>query len=338
MKQHFQQIDVTKGLAIISVLLLHSLSRNQLLQSYAVYHIWQAVPLFMILMGLNLGLSIHAKEQFWRQLYTRKYFTKKAVRIFAPFLVIFVLSALIGYVWERLSDRDVLEFSGFTWVGVLPVTGRGNYFITLLLQSVLLLPIIGYAFSSRPVLTTIVLLLLEAAFQLWAAQFGYFDKNNYLYDAAFPRYFSAVAYGLWLSRLFLQPARWRHLILLAALAMVAAVCLYWLTYTKTDITYLLRPEWESQQVLTFGYAAFIIWLAIKILPPYSDAPPLRVLAEAGRASYHIFLVQVVYFGLAQQDLPLWVNLMVCLLLGYLFFRFEKPILAFALSPILYFSR
>ncbi|TPE45875.1 acyltransferase family protein [Pontibacter mangrovi] len=326
MKRHFQQIDVIKGVAILAVLLLHSFTRQQLEDSYAVYHIWQAVPLFMVVMGLNLGISVQGKEQRLGQLYTRKYFTKKAARIFVPFLIIFIASILAGLLWEAVTQEKVLEFNGYTWLGVLPVTGRGNYFITLLLQSVLLLPIMGYGFARAPVITTALLVLLEIAFQLWASSYSYFDANNYLYDAAFPRYFSAVAFGFWLSRLLGEPFKGRHFIFLGSAAFVAIVVLYLLVYDVLSVEYLVRPEWQLQQPLTFGYAAMLVWLGLKLLPSTSSAIWLQLPAELGKASYHIFLVQVVYFGLADQDLPVTINLLLPVSLGYLFFKYEKTLL------------
>ncbi|WP_299757050.1 acyltransferase family protein [uncultured Pontibacter sp.] len=326
MKQHLQQIDVIKGIAMLAVLLLHSLTRQSLEQSFAVYHIWQAVPLFMVVMGLNLSLSLHGKTQHLQLLYTRKYFTKKAARIFVPFIIIFLLSILIGLLWEWLTGEKLLEFSGYTWVGVLPITGRGNYFITLLLQSVLLLPVIGFGFSRVPMVTTLILILLEVAFQLWAAHFSFFNNNNYLYDAAFPRYFTAIAYGLWLSKLVWEPFRWRYLILLAALGLVAGYSLYLLQYGEIRIENIIRPEWQTQQLLTFGYAALLIWLLIKLLPNYSNFIPLLVLSELGKASYHIFLVQVVYFGIANQDLPHLANIFIPITLGYMFYKLEPKLL------------
>ncbi|WP_266205550.1 acyltransferase family protein [Pontibacter kalidii] len=326
MKQHLQQIDVVKGVAIVAVLLLHSLTRKELEEHYAIFHIWQAVPLFLVVMGLNLGLSTRNKTQHLQQLYTRRYFTKKAARILVPFIIIFLLSILVGLLWEWLQGERVLAFGAYTWVGVLPVTGRGNYFITMLLQSVLLLPLIGYGFSRKPLLTTLVLVLLEAAFQVWAAQFAYFEDNSYLYDAAFPRYFSAIAFGLWLSRLVWEPFRWRDFILLAGLGSMAAVNLYLLQYGELKLESVMRPAWQTQQLFTFGYAALLVWLAIKLLPNFSNFIPLRLLAELGKASYHIFLVQVVYFGLADQDLSHLANLAVPLVLGYLFYKYEPQLL------------
>ncbi|GHA59022.1 acyltransferase family protein [Pontibacter akesuensis] len=319
--KHFQQIDVIKGLAILMVLLLHSLSRQELLQSYAVYHIWQAVPLFMVVMGLNAGLSIQRKEQHLNLLYTREYFTKKATRILTPFMLIFALSILVGFLWQWLTNEAVLAFSWYTLVGVLPVTGKGNYFITLLLQSIFLLPIIGYAFRKKPVLTSITLVVLEVLFQLLATQVAYFDKENYLYDAAFPRYFSAIAFGLWLAYSPGAKKQWPFALPLVILGVIAAGFLWLVVYQGLKVDFL-RPEWFTQHLLTFGYAAFWVWLGLRLLPSSSNVIFLKLLATLGKASYHIFLVQVLYFGLLEES-PVWQNLGICLLLGYLFYMLES---------------
>mgnify|MGYP005751359607 FL=1 len=332
MKKHFQQIDVVKGLAIIAVLLLHSFPRATLLDTYAVFHIWQAVPVFMVVMGLNLGLSLTGKEQRLTSLYTRTYFSRKASRILVPFLQVFVFSLLIGFLWERFGKREVLAFDWNLLVGVLPVSGRGNYFITLLLQSILFLPIIGYSFQKKPVLTTGVLIALEASFLLWSKQLAYFDRDNYLYDAAFPRYFSAVAYGLWLAKAIRANKRLAPALPLVLLAALGAVLLYLILYTDLNLN-PIRPEWQLQQGLTFGYAAWLVWLAFQLLPASSDSMPLQLLANLGRASYHVFLVQVVYFGLAKDYPNALLSLAICLSAGYLYFRYEDAITAVLAKPI-----
>ena len=318
-KRHFQQIDVLKGLAIIAVIILHSLSKDELRQSFAIFHIWQAVPVFMVLMGLNLGLSL--KPVPFTSLYTKVYFSKKATRLLIPFLVVFVISIPLGILWQQLFARDVLEFSEYTLIGVLPVSGRGNYFITLLLQSILVLPILGYFFSKRPVLTTIGLVALEVAFLLLSKQYSWFDEKGYLYSAALPRYFSALAYGLWLAKAFTQPFNWRVVVPFLMLGLIGAVYLYVAATMQLDID-PVYDSWEMQNVISFGYAALLILVGFYTLPAASKNPILTILAALGQASYHIFLVQVLYFGLASENKYLLLNLPVCLAIGYLFYRLE----------------
>ena len=321
MRQHFQQIDILKGLAIIAVLLLHSLLREQLMASYAVFHIWQAVPVFMVLMGLNLGMSYGSKTLHFNQLYTPHYFQKKALRIVFPLLLIYLFAFVAGYAWEQVYARDVYTLSWKNLIGVLPVSGKGNYFITLLLQSLLVLPLIGYTFNHWPVRTFLVLLLIEVIFQLVAYQLSYFHEDRYLYDAALFRYFSAIGVGLWLSRLIRIPdKRYSWLLLVAGFA--SGVYLYFHQYHAFSLPYI-RPEWQAQLFLTFPFATLLIYLGILGFPQQSDGLAHRSMALIGKASYHIFLVQVLYFGLIQDDTNIAQNLIICVAAGLVFYWSES---------------
>lgn len=320
MRKHFQQIDIIKGLAIIAVLLLHSVTREQLMSSYATFHIWQAVPVFMVLMGLNLGLSYSSKTLHFRQLYTAHYFSRKAMRIVLPLLVMYIIALLAGYSWQQLFERDVYTLGWKNLIGVLPVSGKGNYFITLLLQSLLLLPLIGYTFNRWPVATSVALVLVETAFQLVAAQLSYFDQDSYLYDAAFFRYLSAVALGLWIARIMDRPLG-RYGWPVVALGLASGLYLYLLQYQQLRLL-PFRESWQSQVMLTFPYAALLIYFGIKAFPQQSGFVVWRALAYVGQASYHIFLVQVLYFGLVQDDSQILSNLAICLIAGLAFFWSE----------------
>ena len=321
MKQHFQQIDILKGLAIIAVLLLHSLMRERLIASFAVFHIWQAVPVFMVLMGLNLGMSYGSKTLHFNQLYTPHYFQKKALRIIFPLLLIYIIAFVVGYVWEQVYARDVYTLSWKNLIGVLPVSGKGNYFITLLLQSLLVLPLIGYTSNRWPVRTTLVLVLLEFSFQLVAYQLSYFREDRYLYDAALFRYFSAIGMGLWLSRLIPIPDK-RYSWLLFALGFASGVYLYFHQYHAVSLPYI-RPEWQAQLFITFPFAALLIYLGILAFPQQSDGIALKSMATIGKASYHIFLVQVLYFGLIPDDTNITQNMIMCLAAGLAFYWSES---------------
>ncbi|MFD2244830.1 acyltransferase family protein [Pontibacter ruber] len=329
-KQHYQQIDVLKGLAIVAVIALHTFTKATLIQTYAVYHIWQAVPVFLVLMGYNLGLSGAGRPVSFNHLYSRSYFQKKGSRILQPFVIIFIVALLLGLLWLLLFDRNIYTFGWYTLVGVLPVSGKGNYFITMLLQSVLLLPLVSYGFKKKPLLTGLVLLLLEISFLLLSKNIAFFDKDNYLYDAALPRYFSAIALGLWLSKIT-QHTSIKQMQLLLLMAAASIVYLYLVQYKGYYISYF-RREWQLQNFLGFPYAALLIFTVIKLFPQQSNNILLRSIAELGKASYHIFLVQVLYFGLFPQEDSLLQNQLLCLTLGYLFFRIELPLIGLVNKP------
>jgi peptidoglycan/LPS O-acetylase OafA/YrhL len=323
MKQHFQQIDIVKGLAMVAVLLLHSLTREELVESYAIFHIWQAVPLFMVTMGLNLGLSYSSKTLHFHHLYTAHYFQKKGLRILLPLLLMYGIALVAGYTWQSLFGADVYTLGWENFIGVLPVSGKGNYFITLLLQSVLFLPLIGYCYYRWPLRTALILVLLEIVFLLTAYRIAYFQEDRYLYDAAFFRYLSAIALGLWLSTT-ISSEKHKGKWFLVLIALASGVYLYWQLYQGLLLPHI-RPEWQAQLVLTFPYAALLVYLFLLLFPQQSDNKVLGVMAETGKASYHIFLVQVLYFGLVPQDANTYLNLTICLLAGFLFFYAETAL-------------
>ncbi|MGV3587513.1 MAG: acyltransferase family protein [Adhaeribacter sp.] len=327
MRKEYQQIDVIKGFAIIAVIILHSVNEQVLLNTYSILHIWQAVPLFIIIMGLNAGMSIGNKQPQLADLYTKTYFKKKFERIGIPFLVIFVLSIVLGYVWYWFTGQYKIEFRASNLMGVLPVAGPGNYFITLTFQSILLLPLFKYLFKWHPLTVLILLVVLEVIFLLISVNLHLFTRNNYLYSAAFPRYFSAIAFGLVLSKVVIRPFRATKIILITSAAFISCVYLLEITYGYLDIPQI-KEEWKTQNVLTFSYAAFMTFLLFKALPNHSENWFLKFLAAMGKSSYHIFLVQIVYFGLINQKDYLLLNLLICLTIGYLFCRFEDPVKAY----------
>ncbi|WP_299822005.1 acyltransferase family protein [uncultured Pontibacter sp.] len=326
MKKHFLQIDILKCAAIVAVIALHSLTKTELVSTYAIYHIWQAVPVFMILMGINLGLGLRKENQQVDLLYKRIYFTKKATRIVFPFLLIFIVSVILGLLWQQLYQRDVLRFSTFTWVGVLPVSGKGNYFITLLLQSIFILPLVGYCFYKRPVLTTLALIFLEVFFLVICKHYELVqtDDAEYLYSAALPRYFSAFAFGLWLAKAIKQQMKFTTLFAFAVPAALSITYLYFIIYGSLHLPFIYE-SWDMQNVLSFGYAALLILVTVYFLPASSGNSILKSLAEIGSASYHIFLVQVLYFGLVKNHSNLALNLAICLVLGYVFYKLETKL-------------
>ena len=59
---------------------------------------------------------------------------------------------------------------------------------------------------------------------------------------------------------------------------------------------LFRAEWGTQNILSFFYPTLMVILLFNL---YSYVPRIefrKILEMAGRASYHIFLVQMLYFG------------------------------------------
>lgn len=85
MNKRNYNIDILKALAIIAVIFLHSLPRDVLFLSGSPYHIWQTVPIFMLLAGYNTANSYKGRKyESLNQFYILHFYTKNCKGLSTP--------------------------------------------------------------------------------------------------------------------------------------------------------------------------------------------------------------------------------------------------------------
>ena len=101
-----QRIDFIKGLAIISVIILHSVNESTLLAIGSPFTLGQAVPVFMMIAGYNgynSTLSCLRKGVITLKAYYEKELISKALRrILVPFCFVLILQVLINYLFQEI--------------------------------------------------------------------------------------------------------------------------------------------------------------------------------------------------------------------------------------------
>jgi peptidoglycan/LPS O-acetylase OafA/YrhL len=309
-------IDLIKGIAIIAVIFLHTLSARALHQTVAVLHISQAVPVFMFLIGLNGAAALRRRdERSLRGLYGGGYLESRLNRIFVPFLLIFALAALLG----ALTDES--HYGVFTPIGELPIGGPGNYFIPLLFQFVLLFPLIFWGLQRRRAQTLLLCLGLNVGFEIFAPHVGLIATHPYLYEVCFARYLFVVSLGALLAQM---PARkllgapWFWACTLLSVGYLGVV------YADNSAIPFAQSSWRADAFAAAFDPSFLVVLGIVVLPDVATDLASRCVAELGRASYHVFLVQILWFGLVKgvsgsaAYVPL--NLLVTGVVGVAFYR------------------
>ena len=131
-KKQIVYLDLIKGFAAISVVLLHALPREALLGGFAYIHIWQAVPLFVFvsfyLFFRKLDNGIELKKY-----YSRKSIGKVVKKVIIPFLIIQLFFVAINYLSNGLS--------GIKWMVLRGGDGRGSYYPYIYCQIWLLAPL-----------------------------------------------------------------------------------------------------------------------------------------------------------------------------------------------------
>lgn len=327
MKKNFNllQIDLLKGLAIIFVLIFHTLPRETLDDIYFDFHIRQAVPIFMLLLGLNMGMSIARRYSKSKKFNFREYIGGRFWRIVFPFILLFLTTLLIGIATSRIKIGEILGKILLGIFGVLPVYGPGNYFITILFQFILVFPLIFWLYRRYPKLTVVLCFAIDILFQLFAKNSSIFDNFPYLYSACILRYLSIISIGLWIStdlRLFSRRNRFILIGSIFSITYLIAINFYAYVFPY------FRNVWRT--VLAFFYPALIVCIGIKYLPNKTKNKIIELFGQIGKMSYHIFLFQIAFFGLGlnmyghiEPILAIVINIVICLIGGVLFAMLEK---------------
>lgn len=329
-QSYIMEIDILKGLCIFSVIFIHTVPRELLYETLSPFHLWQAVPIFIILMGFNAARSADRRGKYnLSDFYNKAYFKRRFSRLIVPILVVYVISLLLS-IWFK----DNPYFGYQTLLLKFPLTGPGNYYVSIVLQFILLFPIVYVFYKRHPVAMIITCFSLDFAFQLLSNNDIMMDDHYYLYTGNILRYLSALALGVWITDNFNLLSRRNAFIVVGFVLSFIYIALE--NYTGWTVE-AFPSRWRSETVLSFFYPLVLVVLTIKYYPNFLKGTVAKAIALLGKASYHIFLVQILYFGVDLSftdkwesiSLQMWfgvvVNVTVCVALGLLFYFTEKKV-------------
>lgn len=318
-------MDVLKALAIISVILLHSLTFKTELKILAPYHIKQAVPVFMILTGYNTARS-YQKRGFKTlpQFYEFNYLRKRLERLIYPFVFIWLLQMLILFLFT-----DKLDLSLFIRSFFRGGRGPGSYFVPIIVQTTLLLPFIYLFLKKNKKQPVLIIFLVSLGLELFSRLT---DMGAAPYRLLIFRYVFALTLGVWLAMNDKKVNyKW-----LAFLSIVSFIYITAVNYF--DWIFIMEKYWEGSHAPAYFWTLLIVIIGLKLPPVRIERKVNRIFVKIGQASYHIFLAQMVYFWRLKDLLPplppavkLSLNMVLCLVLGLLFFELEKIVWKRAIS-------
>ncbi len=298
------QLDLIKGLAIISVVLLHSIPSPVQLYILAPFHITQAVPIFLIVMGITTGIYFYRRKVLTlNDIRWKTYFKEKGNRLILPLLPIFLISALYAYYTHTFS------FNPLYFIGVLPQPGPGNYFISVIIQFVIVSPFLYIAFRCRPRLCIAGTFLLSFSFETYAI-FTPPVVDSYFYTGLIFRWLFYFTLGLIIFDRFILKQNTTQIPELLFLASVVSLAYLTFMYVfemlnlvgLSSLNIISAPyNWKYATVYSAFYPAYFLAVSFSSGHPYRTWvkwPDLlsTTIRRLGKASYHIFLVQILFFG------------------------------------------
>ncbi len=283
-RQRDLRIDILKGLAIMAVLVQHSLDRSMLQSIGGSMYVLQAVGVFMIIAGYNSASS--CARYYVNSIadgYRWPVMSRSLSRLILPYLLIWAVEAVLAGPSGASSVGDyVVYFLTGGW-------GWGAYFMPVIVLHVLLFPFVYRLTQRAPKWLLPAALALDLAFEaiVYVVHLQGLPAEPLYLRFLYPRYLFAVALGVWLA----TGRRSRKAVFVAGA--LSGVYVAALEYGGVQVP--MDMVWASRAAPAVPWALACVVAGLLFLPRVSGRPIWRGLTEAGRASYHIFLLQSVYF-------------------------------------------
>ena len=315
-KQEFQFINILKAVAIIFVIITHNnYSTNAKDNIFFAYFISMAVPLFMLITGFNYSLSFSKIKDCIFKGYIKS-ILRKFIRLTIPFLIIFFIEWGFN-IWNIRNNH-------FATVLINGGTGPGSYYYPVMVQMMLLFPFMYLLIRKYKEKGIIIIFIVQLLFELIC----YFTNINVeVYRILCFRYIFLVSLGCYLT-LKVDKITPNTLLLME---IIGINFISILICGNSKQTYAPFTLWSRTSMLT---AFYIFPIFAYIYYNYNLNIPnrfLNIISEIGRASWHIFLIQMLYFCIIPGSfkyplkIMLPISLLVNTVLGWVFYKIEKQI-------------
>ena len=278
-----------------------------------------AVPVFMLISGYQYALSYKRNGiQKIEQAYLLKNVVGKMIRYTIPFIVAFAIE-MFGLVFsDKLSfplDGALNPWQLFLQGGL----GPGSYYYPLMMQFIFIFPAIYFVVKKYQAKGVVIWGCINALFELlqWA-----YCMNEETYRLLLFRYLLLIAVGGYIANDYFKIKRKISI----AMTIIGAGFIFgycYLQYKPKVIIY-----WTQTCFVACFYIIPLLMFMITTLQNIGFKP-LEIL---GKASYHIFLTQMVWYYFAYGRIVSWniyiamaINLMICIGVGVIFYLIETPL-------------
>jgi peptidoglycan/LPS O-acetylase OafA/YrhL len=261
--------------------------------TYSALFTEQVIPIFIIIMSFNLSLAYHRRVYSkLKQYYSLNEMKKKFRRYFIPYIFIFSICVIYGILFFLITNRQILYLNFRLLLGYLPINGPGNYFITLIFQMILFFPFLFIFYKFNRHICLIVVFFLAFFCEI----FNHFGINGLWYTDSLVRFFPHIILGIWISDLYLKSQLKNKYFIFFGI--FSGFYLIFISQFENGVLGGIRfsPYTASQNLFGCGWSALILIIGLLYLPEVNNFVT-KPIAIIGKASYHIFLIQIVYFRL-----------------------------------------
>ena len=319
--KHIALIDYLKAFAAILVIINHFGwdSKNFPLFTYLVQ---AGVPIFLFLSGFNTSLSYNKRNySSLKEYYYPSRIWAKLKWIFIPYAVIYVYEAISKDRFLALLCEPIWLIRTFL-AGGIDGGEHGGYYICIYWQFILVAPLLYLLIKKLDKKGLLIILLLNI---LYEYSMHLVDIDRPVFRLLFFRYLFLVGFGMYF---------YFHRKIHPMVLILMFLCGY--TYTTAvdyqDFRWVLNDFWRNSCVYAIGYFITLIVLAFYFFEDKKLPNPLhQIVTLIGHSSFHIFLMQMLYYRTKYDNnyndfhtpLHLLINVVICLILGCIWYSLEK---------------
>lgn len=315
--ERYHSVDFLKGICILFVIVTHyAWTDTERLRLLFPFWIDMAVPIFMILSGFVFTKSyLKHNIKTYEQAYAYENWLGKLIRFSFPFLIAFAVEEVACRFLGIVRHNALETATAFVQGGF----GPGSYYYPILVQFIFYFPVLFFLVQKYRLKGLVLCGGINLLFEFFKTIYG---MNAEFYRLLIFRYTLVIAFGCYLA-LGDYPKTKKRFIPASILG----------------IGYILATKYFGlKPIFTDLWTGTSMWASLYILPIIAwlianrkiQFKPIELL---GKASYNIFLVQMVYYNAApwiyrhigSVSLRILVNTVVCVSVGLLFFYAETPI-------------
>lgn len=319
-RARLNHLDVYKGIAILFVIVTHyGWTSQQRLQLLFPFWIDMAVPMFMVITGFVSAYSFQKRNQDLKVAYNPREILCKWLRFVIPYSAVYMVQYVVGTLLAKESFSLTTMIKGFLVGG----SGPGGYYTPVMIQVVIIIPIIYHVIKKFKTKGLCLCFIANVLFEI-VKTLIYMEPG--IYRLCSLRYVFILSYGCYLYILQTEKS------ITGKLWYYIAGCLgvaYIVIFEYTNVKPMITDQWTTTSVFAVFFIVPLMMHLIQL-----DGVHNRVLELLGKASFNIFLMQMLYYwGLVRKVyayvpntvLRLGVNVLICCVLGVVFYKIENPI-------------
>lgn len=244
-----------------------------------------AVAIFLLVTGYLLASSIKKLETPVKSWYTSSNIIPRIMRFYLPFIPVFIVGLVYKIIVKDYSYTAMEVIARFILGGFKP----GSYYITILAEVVLVFPIIYILVRKLKSLGVLIAVLLTFAYDTACTYFG---MNDIMYKFLVFRFTTHIALGVYAS---ITDFKTDHLFNTVVFAVGMAYFIVCLTLRMYVPTIFFQWSEASFPVALFMYVPVMWFIEATKGISYTDSKLSGFTMLFANATYHIFLIQLLYY-------------------------------------------